>query len=335
MSSKSESEHIVELAGEILNDIELNRLESDKLLLKCSRLARLAGSDEIKRWIGFEMQGFNSTDPVSILYMSKTGRWTDRKENKGYWGPLAQHEETILAQRARLDASKLSSLSGEYANATRINLGREQSSISGTISKLAGVRSRVVGLLHSFVSGIYYERQFANLAENTFETYKRDVDALIAKHAGDVLSKIPSVVERLKEGDPEAVSQALSTCRRILETFADAVYPPTDETIELGGNTIRLDASKHQNRINAYVAIHTESSTRRTRIRQNLRNLFDRVSTGVHDDVTSEEAFSLFLNAYLFLGEVLHLSSSKEPETASAIPTIVAEEEPNALKTEV
>jgi hypothetical protein len=38
--------------------------------------------------------------------------------------------------------------------------------------------------------------------------------------------------------------------------------------------------------------------------------LFDRVSTGVHNDVTVEEAHSLFLNVYLFLGELLHLGQA-------------------------
>ena len=212
-------------------------------------------------------------------------------------------------------ASKIDSIAGDYALATSTALTRTQNSLTANLSKLTGVRSRVIGLLHTFVSGVYYERQFADLAESTFERYKKDVDALIATHAGEVLSKIPSVVKRLREGDEEGISQALSTCRRILEAFADAIYPPTDDTFELGGNTLKLDASKHQNRINAYIATRTESSSRRTKLRQNLSNLFDRVSTGVHTDVTNEEAFSLFPNVYLFLGEVLRLGIPVSAET--------------------
>jgi hypothetical protein len=111
----------------------------------------------------------------------------------------------------------------------------------------------------------------------------------------------------LSEGDEESVSQALVTCRRIIEAFADSIFPPSDQTIEIGGNTLKLDASKHQNRINAYVHQHVQSQSRKQKIRQNLANLFDRVSTGVHKDVTAEEANSLFLNVYLFLGEILHI----------------------------
>jgi AbiTii len=317
MSPQSESEHILELSRELLDDIELGRLEADKLLLKCSRLARLAGSEEVKFWIKHEMEGYNVTDKFSLLYMGKTGRWTNYKEKKGYWHSLAMIESAIGTQKARLMGSKLGNVSADAHVGTINVVNTAQESISSTITTMSGIRSRVLGMLHTFVVGVFYERQFAKLAENIFEQYKKDVDALIAEKAGEVLNKIPSVIARLQEGDEEGISQALTTCRRIIETFADAVYPPTTGTVELGDNTLLLDASKHKNRLNAYIAARTASSARRDKLRQNLSNLFDRVSAGVHTDVTSEEAFSLFLNVYLFLGEVLHLGAPDTSNTAA------------------
>lgn len=311
MTGESESEHILSLSKELLDDIELQRLESDKLLLKCSRLARLAGTDQIKQWIKLEMEGYNNSSDFSVLYMSRTGRWTDYSERKGYWGPLAQIEESIRIQKLRIDVSKVESLSGDnLVSAMRLNRDAQQALAKG-ISTMVAIRSRVQNMLHTFVVGVFYERQFANIAENTFEKYKRNIDALIASHAGDVLSKMPSVVNRLNEGDDEAVSQALMTCRRIIESFADAIFPPQVGTYKLGDNELSLGSGKYQNRINAYVAERTLSKSRRSRIRQNLSNLYDRVSTGVHNEVTTEEAFSLFLNVYLFLGEVLSLGDIK------------------------
>jgi hypothetical protein len=312
MSPKSQAEHILELSRELLDDIELGRLEAEKLLLKCSRLARFAGSEETQAWIKLEMQGYNDQDPTSLKYMSRTGRWIDYKEKKGYWGPLAQQEASIRALNAELGALRLPDVSGDWAFAATNRVTQSIANARNTLSTISAIQSRVLALLHAFVSQVYYEREFAALAEGTFERFKKDVDALIAARCGNVLSKIPSVIARLSEADPEAVSQALTTCRRILEAFADSIFPPTVAVIELGGNTLKLDASKHQNRINAYIAQRTESASRRQRLRQNLSNLFDRVSTGVHDDVTNEEAFSLFLNTYLFLGEVLHLGNLPE-----------------------
>jgi AbiTii len=316
MSLPSQSEYILELSRELLDDIELGQLEADKLLLKCSRLARLAGSEEVKTWIKLEMEGYNSTG-LSLRYMGKTGRWTDFQNKKGYSMPLAQIEASIETGKTQLVASKLVNISGDATIGAINTVARQQQAISQKISTMSGIRSRVLALLHTFVTGVFYERQFAGVAESTFERYKKNVDALIAEKAGDVLTKIPAVIAHLQEGEEEGISQALTTCRRIIETFADAVYPPTADTIELGGNKLSLDASKHKNRLNAYIAARTASSARRDKLRQNLGNLFDRVSAGVHTDVTSEEAFSLFLNVYLFLGEVLHLG---DPDTSNTAP---------------
>ncbi len=77
------------------------------------------------------------------------------------------------------------------------------------------------------------------------------MDILIAESCGTVLTQIATVMDRLVEGDIEAISQALTTCRRIIESFADSVFPPSDEPIEIGGNILNLGADKHQNRMNA------------------------------------------------------------------------------------
>ena len=78
----SRSEHVLELAKELLEDIELSRLSAESLLLKSSRLARWVGSDEIKYWISFEMKGYNSSNATSMKYMTITGRWINREEQQ-------------------------------------------------------------------------------------------------------------------------------------------------------------------------------------------------------------------------------------------------------------
>lgn len=80
MQEQSTSEHILELATELLDDIELSRLNAESLLLKASRLARLVGSDEIRQWLGYEMSGYPSTEPLSVKYIGYTGRWINHEK---------------------------------------------------------------------------------------------------------------------------------------------------------------------------------------------------------------------------------------------------------------
>jgi hypothetical protein len=295
------------LAKELLDDIELSRLSAEPLLLKASRLARWVGSDEIKYWINLEMNGYNNSNEISIKYMGITGRWTNREERKGYWGPLAQQEAALQAENIKLRSMTTPDTSGDWAFRVMQMHQNQMAQITNYMSALSGIKSRVLAHLHKFVSEIYYEKEFDNLSESIFEKYKSEVDTLISVHCGDVLEQIPSVMSRLAEGNAESVSQALSTARRIIDSFADSIFPSTEETINIGGSEVTLGANRHQNRINAFVHKRVESKSRKTKIRQNLSNLYDRVSVGVHGDVTAEEARSLFLNTYLLLGEVLHI----------------------------
>lgn len=97
MAEQSRSEHILELARELLDDIELSRTSAESLVLKASRLARWVGSDETRKWLQLEMIGYNDSDPISLKYMTLTGRWIDRDKQVACWGPLAQQEATIAA----------------------------------------------------------------------------------------------------------------------------------------------------------------------------------------------------------------------------------------------
>ena len=310
---QSKGEHVLSLAQELLDDIELSRLAAEALLLKATRLARLAGSEKIQRWLSYEMGGYNSQDKISLEFMSRTGRWSNYEQKKGYWGPLAQQEASIQALKIELQSVRVPDGTNAYNIINHIL--NKTSSITQQIQILSGIKSRVVSILHEFVASIYYEKAFSGLAENIFESYKEEIDARIAEQCGDVLEKLPFIYDRLREGDSEAVSQGLTTCRRIIDAFANAIYPPTDKTVEIGGNTLKLGANHHQNRLNAYIAERVLSDSRRQKLRQSLSNLYSRVSAGVHDEVTPQEAKALLLSTYLFLGEVLTLDKTKKHTT--------------------
>ena len=312
LSEQSRSKHIYELSKELLDDIELSRVSAESLLLKATRLARYTGSDEIKYWLSLEMTGYNSSNKISLKYMDLTGRWIDKEKGLGFWGPLAQQEAYIESEKSKLQVMRIPDTSGDKALLAIQSATGAMATTSNNISRLSGIKSRVLGLLHQFVSDVYYAKVFDNLVENIFEKYRNEIDFLIAKNCGNVIEQIPAVMDRLSDGDQESISQALNTCRRIVDSFADHIFPPTDETIEIGGNTLSLKADKTLNRINAYIHCRCTSDSRKKKIRQNLSNLYDRVSTGVHSDVDAQEARSLFLNTYLILGEILTLKKNKE-----------------------
>jgi hypothetical protein len=306
---ESKTEHILKLATEIMDDIELSRNEAQSILLKTTRLARYVDDSETRAFLKFEMQGYSNNE-LGRKYMTLTGRWTDIEKDLGYWYPLSQVEAKIEVENTKLAQLRIPDTSADTA---RIIVRDIRSNISETavrIAKLGGVKSRIISLLHDFVTNVYYERTFDNLAEGIFESYKKDIDLLIAENSGDVIEQIPSVVARLSESDSESISQALTTCRRIIDSFANHIFPPSEETFNIGGNELSLKENNVLNRINVFIHQNCESTTRRKKLKQNLSNLYSRVSSGVHSDVDYKEAKNLFLNAYLILGEILTLKKN-------------------------
>jgi len=302
--SSSKSEHTFSLARDLLDDIELSRLGAEALLLKASRLARLAGTDEDQKWLDYELGGYRSGEETSEKFLTLTGRWIDRKERSAYWGPLAQHEAGIEAEKLALKSLSTQGVGGDGVITATRNIASAASAHSNHIATLGGIRSRVLGLLHKFATRIYYERLFSQVASSIFERYQAAVDKQLATIAGEALSKLPTAYDRLAEGDAEAISQAMATCRRVIDVFADSVFPRRDEAFLIGDQPLKVGDSNHLNRVNAYVASKTPSQSRRTRLRQSLSNVYDRVCAGIHDDVTPNEAQSLVLSTYLLLGEI-------------------------------
>ena len=299
----NKQEEIYELTKELLTDIELDRISGEKLLLKAKRLLRFRPDKDknIEKWLNLELKGYNRSS-FDKKYMTKTGRWENKEKKNAYRGPLAQIEAQIEAQKIKLKCFRTPDLSCDQAFIVNRDISSNINAIGNSISKLAGIKSRVLAMLHEYITEVYYTLTFEKVIDSIFETYKQQIDKTIISEANDVLEMLPSVMDRLQDKDKESISQALSTCRRIIDTFADFVFPPRDEQ--------ELAKGKVKNRINAYVDSKIESKSRKDRLRQNLNNLYTRVSTGVHDVVSTEEAKALVFNTYLLIGEILNLENA-------------------------
>lgn len=307
---ESKSEHILALALQLMDDIEFSKIEAQSILLKTTRLARYVENDDIRQFLKFEMQGYSNTNETSLKYMTKAGRWVDMEKGTGYWFPLSQVESKIEIESIKMKQFAIPNSSSETMLLITRNITNELNETAIRIAKLGGIKSRVISIIHEFVTNVYYEKMFDNLAESIFDSYKKDIDLLIAENSGDVIQQIPFVIARLSEKDTEAISQALTTCRRIIDSFADNIFPPQEEPIIVDGQEISLKQNNVLNRLNSYVSNNCESESRRKRIKQNLANLYSRVSAGVHSDVNEKEAKNLFLNVYLILGEILTLGKN-------------------------
>ena len=121
----------------------------------------------------------------------------------------------------------------------------------------------------------------------------------------------------MSERETEAVSQALSTCRRVIDNFADAIYPPSGGTDKLSGTEVKVGSEQVKNRLRIYVEKNATSKSRKEKIFKIISFLYDRLGAGVHDDVDVGEAKAIVLQTYLLMGEILSLDESSIAAPAS------------------
>jgi hypothetical protein len=173
----------------------------------------------------------------------------------------------------------------------------------------------------TFTVLISWERQFgySSINESIFSAYQRQVDKLLSDGAPELVEKFTAVYRRLQEAAalhpdqevPEELSQAITTCRRILKAVVDHVFPPTDETAS-GGQS--LDDAHHRNRLTEFITQQCDSGSHRAMTTAMVSGLYDRFITvdtltnkAVHAEMALEIANLCALNTYILSGEVLRV----------------------------
>jgi len=180
---------------------------------------------------------------------------------------------------------------------------------------LARVRHLTFSLLCSWERRLGY----SSINESTFGGYRVKVDALLADGVPELLQQFSAVYRRLQEAADSApdrdvteeLSQAITTCRRILKAVVDHVFPARDEPSADG---LPLDDLRHRNRFSEFTRQAVRSTSDRALIDVMVAGLFDRFAAvdkmtnkAVHATVALETANLCALNTYIVCGEVISL----------------------------
>lgn len=308
-------EEAFRLAEELLTDIELERLKASEIVLKASRVARLVGHDELTTFLGYERNGYPK-DGSATEWIARAGRWASGDDGKFYTVSIAKVEASMDASQEAINAMRGG---GNYSGDMIALAAREHDQRIGqyalSVSTMSGISGQVVATVYDMVAEIYHELLFSELQASLFADTQTRVDGSLAAASGTALDKIERVSDRLRDGDPESVSQALTTCRRLIDSCADYVFPAREEPYQIGDEaTLTVGQPNVLNRLQAYTHACGVPKSRRDRLRRTLGDLYGRCSAGTHAEVTVEEARYVFLQTYVALGEILTLGA---PQGAS------------------
>jgi hypothetical protein len=186
------------------------------------------------------------------------------------------------------------------------------------------VVERATHRAYTYLCTVERDLSYIGVNADIFERHRRRVESFLAQISPRVLDQFTAAYRRASEDDPESKTHALTTCRRILESVADVVYPARAEPVVDSGGTPRdVGAEKYVNRLWVFVDASMSGSTQSKLVLATLQDFGSRIDAvylltnkGVHADVSQAEVDTCVMQTYLLAGEVLRIfeDSSKSPE---------------------
>ena len=196
-----------------------------------------------------------------------------------------------------------------------IKNGKERQVIAADIDKQTKWIGKISGRLYDYVLNIYSRLQYGNIMEDIFTQSRLSVNNSLIALCPDAIRKFISVYENMDSENPEDWANAIHSCRRILNDFADSIYPPSDTPIKIeGGKTIKIGKDQYINRLIQFIDSKSKSNTYASVVGADLQSIGERldainsaVCKGTHSDITKDEASRYLIHTYLLISDIVQL----------------------------
>lgn len=315
------------------------------LTRRCQRVASLRGDGVALAWLTLEStdvanEHVNKSDATreslaARLLKTIPGNEANVKWTAEYDGYISRRRTQPDKQEANLRSvqqiEELAQMLREQEAATLVppppgmhsyDLGKhvsdhDQARMSLVTSRipLETVLSRIKSRLWEFLTETEYELTFGEATAETFDRLRLYVDKQLTTISPPALEQFQTAYRRLKDGGDEDRAHALTSCRRVLKTLADELYPARSEPVTgLDGKSRVLNDAMFVNRLLQYVAEtvgkHENGAVVQATlgdVDERLRALNELASKGVHADVTSYEVDTCVVQTYLVVADVLRI----------------------------
>lgn len=332
----------LEACDKVINGIEDGSITVSSSLLLCKKIARLVNDIEGQEWLGYEYGGYPRDNKGFIIHNAwqigaKHGRSYFEKDSNGN---LKEHIFIELCGELEAAIESDKKALGNYSTQGYSVSG--DGAVRATTQMTAAVMQATNGLLQSIktferrlsvLQGQYYdyavkwqiELQFGNTARSVFEAYQEKVDEYYSLLPTNTLQKLSAIEDLMEDGNPERYAQVLTSCRRLWSETAnvlfDEVLPGYTEKLfkTKSGNEIDVSGDHYNNKLSAVIETLQPKAAKNTLVGSEtiylidwMERINDLQSTGVHHDVTREQAMRCIIHTYIALGDVLSLKEKKD-----------------------
>ncbi len=340
ISSHQGIKEALDLSEKILEEIELNSNNLVNISLKASRVARLLGDFDHQKIFLYESSGYPTTpdgvehDVWRLLEIAgRIEKYEDKNGEKKKRAKLASIEELDTAIETAKDSLRVAldpSISITSANpyqhvSAPVGNSLERNNLRNIISEKTKLLANRRSFIYEYVSSIYYEMKYSAISNDIFSRIRAKVDDNIGKTVPDAVKKFTAVYENLVSENNEDWSNAVHSCRRILQDTADVLYPAREPRIlnsDGRPRTINLGPDNYINRLITYVEENSDSERFQQIVGSHLKYLGERLDSifqaaqkGSHSVISSkDEADRYVIYTYLVVGDILQLKSQIEKE---------------------
>lgn len=325
----------LQLSEEILSNIELNEIPLSNIALKTSRLARLLDDFEKQKIFQYEASGYPTTpnginpDIFELLQKAKRTKFEKKKDEKlqeyAHIKSIEQYENELSSAKESIYVSKDADVSVSSANPYQsvyapIGNGLERKSLRDIISNNSEIIASRKSYIYDYVLEKNYELKYSNFNSDIFTRIQLKVDSAMMDILPETIKKFTSVYSNLLSENDEDWSNAVHSCRRILQDLADKIYPAREPKELPGSKKINLGVEQYINRLVAYIEEHSDSSRFKEIVGSNLKyigerldSIFNAVQKGSHKVIsTQDEADRYVIYTYLIVGDILRLKADVE-----------------------
>lgn len=315
------------------------------LTRRCQRIASLRGDGVALAWLGlestdvqnaFENKSDDKREPLAARLLKAlppevaNAKWTAEyhdyvarrrlqpDKDGANMRSVQQTEETVQMLREQEAAALVPAPPGMHSYDLGKHAADHQKLRTTLVTSripLENILARIKGRLWEFLTETEYELTFGEATGETFDRLRSYVDKQLTTISPPALEQFQAAYRRLKDGGDEDRAHALTSCRRVLKTLADQLYPASpDEVMCADGNKRVFTDEMFVNRLLQYVVETVGKHENGAVVQATLKDVDARLtalnslaSKGVHADVTTYEVDTCVVQTYLVVADVLRI----------------------------
>ena len=239
--SKQAHNEALELADEIIRNIELAEISLALITLKTIRLARLTNDFDMIRIMELEMSGYavNKKGYVpkeqwEVGILAKRQYHDESNHEKIFPESVEQLEDEKNFLKSSIEVTgdadiSLSSTNPRHFPKNYTGNASERSELRERFKKVSDRLASRRSMIYKYVLRKYLELHYSNIAEDIFSKIQEKVYEKIGKLVPESVEKFNAVYENLNSENSENWSNAVHSCRRILKDLANNICPPSGD----------------------------------------------------------------------------------------------------------